>query len=449
MSSASREGENVLPVAHDPSAGVVQQDAQEVAPPVPRYGWVVLGACALIGVLQGGLHYGFGVFFKPLSESFGWSREATSGVFSVYAIVQGLAGMILGGVADRFGYRKVILPAAFLLGLGFVLNSRITAIWQIYLTYGMLIGVSHSAFFPVANSALVRWFTRHRGLALGILMSGGGAGTALLVPIIERLIFNYGWATSFLLLGVFTWLIVIPCSLMIRYPRETPPQEPLKDHHESLEDGRKKENKPNESTAIVKAAFCSSSLWMLIGVFVLISFPNQLLMVHLINYATDIGIAGFVAATFVSAIGIAKVVGALVMGDMSDRIGSSNVLMLSVLGMVVGMAWLLFAQEVWMFYLFAIGYGFFVGGLGPMIGAQIHLFFGPQAVATLVGVLVFCLLVGGAVGVWAGGWIFDATGSYQLAFGLGVLMCFIAFGLSLMLRRQAGRRATVPVPGNC
>ena len=416
---------------------------EEISPPVPFYGWVVLGAGALVLVLQGGLHYGFGVFFKPLSESFGWSREATSGVFSLYAIVQGIAAMILGGAADRFGYRKVILPAAFLLGLGFALNSRITAIWQLYLTYGLLIGVSYSAFFPVANSAVVRWFTRHRGLALGILMSSGAAGTALFMPIIERLIFNYGWETSFLLLGLLIWLIMIPCSLLIRFPRGASAQEPLKDHLKSLEDARSRKSRHGESTIILKSAFCSSSLWMLVGVFALISFPNQLVMVHLINYATDIGIAAFIAATFVSTLGIAKAAGALVMGGLSDRIGSSNVLMISVLGMVAGMIWLPFAREVWMFYLFAIWYGFFMGGMGPMMGTQIHLFFGSQAMATLTGVLVFSLLVGGSTGVWAGGRIFDVTGSYQPAFGLGVLMCFLALGLSLGLRRQAGRRAAL------
>jgi MFS family permease len=447
MSSAFREGEITLRDTHDPSQGVVQENAQEVAPAVPRYAWVVLAAAALVSLLQGGLHYGFAVFFKPLSESFGWSREATSGVFSVYAIVQGLAAMVLGGASDRFGYRKVILPAAFLVGLGFVLNSRISALWHLYLTYGLLIGISFSAFFPIANSALVRWFTRHQGLALGILMSGGGAGTAIFLPIIERLIFNYGWRTSFLLLGVSTWLILIPCSLLIRYPKETPAQEPQKEHDQSLEDKRKRGNKPDDSSSIVKAAFSSPSLWMLIGVFALISFPNQMVMVHLINYATDIGITAFVAATFVSAIGVAKVVGPLVLGGLSDRLGPTKVLILSVLGMMAGLIWLLFAREVWMFYLFAIGYGFFFGGLGPMIGALIHRFFGPRAVATLVGVLVFSLLVGGSLGVWAGGRIFDLTGSYQVAFGLGILMCFVALGLSLGLSRQA-RRRVMPVPGN-
>jgi len=433
MAPASPEEETALHVADEPFERALQEAGQDVAPTVPPYAWVVLVAAALIGVLQGGLHYSFGVFFKPLCESFAWSREATSGVFSVYAIVQGIAAMILGGVADRFGYRKVILPAAFLVGLGFALNSRITAIWHLYLTYGLLIAVSYSAFFPVSNSALVRWFTRHRGLALGILMSGGGAGTAIFLPITERLIFNFGWRTSFLLLGLFAWLILIPCSLLIRYPRQPSAHLPLL--------------KQDDSTPIVKAAFCSSSLWMLIGVFALISFPNQLVMVHLINHATDIGIAGFVAASFVSAIGIAKVAGPLVLGGLSDRIGPSNVLILSVLGMMAGLILLLFSREVWMFYGFAIGYGFFFGGLGPMIGAQIHLFFGPRAMATLVGVLVFSLLIGGSVGVWAGGWIFDVTGSYQPAFGLGVAMCFVAFGLSLGLKKQAGRRVP-PAPCN-
>ena len=186
---------------------------------------------------------------------------------------------------------------------------------------------------------------------------------------------------------------------------------------------------------------------MLVGVFALISFPNQLVMVHLINYATDIGIAAFVAATFVSTLGIAKAIGALVLGGLSDRIGSSNVLMFSVLGMVAGLIWLLFAREAWMFYLFAIWYGFFMGGMGPMIGTQIHLFFGSQAMATLTGVLVFSLLIGGSTGVWAGGRMFDATGSYQQAFGLGILMCFVAFGLALGLRRLADRR-TAHDPGN-
>lgn len=95
-----------------------------------------------------------------------------------------------------------------------------------------------------------------------------------------------------------------------------------------------------------------------------------------------------------------------------------------------------------MLYAFALGFGFSVGGLAVMIGTQIHLFFGPEAVATPARVLVFAQTCGGALGVWAGGKIFDLTGSYVLAFGLGAVLCFVGLGLSVGLRRQAGR----PIP---
>jgi len=326
---------------------------------------------------------------------------------------------------------------AFIAGVGLALTSQVNTLWQLYVTYGIIFGIGESAGFTTTTSTTARWFIKRRGLALGIVASGAGLGTLIIAPVSERLIAAFGWSTAYLVLAAAAWAIMIPSALMLR---RDPAEKGLRPYGKgevitAVDNERQEEVTAGEKDIALKAAARYKPLWMLFAIFFLFNFCLQMVMVHLVNYATDIGIASLIAATFISIIGIGSFMGRLLMGAASDRIGAYNALLVCCIIMMSTLAFLIFTRELWMFYLFAIVFGFAYGGEVPQMPVLVGRFFGLRAVATLVGVIVFGATIGGATGAWVGGQIFDVTQSYQLAFTIAAVTSFIAIALTLILKK--------------
>jgi len=410
------------------------------------YGWVIVAACTILLTMQAGIFYGFGIFFKPVAADFGWSRTLTSGVHSVLMLSHGAFAAPMGWLADRFGPAKVMVFCGFVMGLGLVLTSQINALWQFYLTYGLVVGIGISGGMPVTTGTTARWFVRQRGLALGIVSAGVGLGTLIILPMSERLIAVFGWSQAYFILGITSWIVMITSAFFLRrdpegmgyraYGMQGPLTEANSEHS-----GRISNIVPDTGIS-VRAAVHTRPLWLLLFTYFLFSFSVQMIMVHLVNYATDLGITPLIATTLLSVVGIGSIFGRLVMGAASDRIGSSNALAICCLVLGISLLWLLFARELWMFYLFAAVFGFTYGGEIPQIAALVGQLFGLRSVAALVGVILIGLSIGGALGSLTGGRIFDLTQSYQVAFAIATVISFATLILVLMLRR-----ARTAIPG--
>lgn len=388
-------------------------------------------------VMQAGIMYSYGVFFKHLTADFGWSRAATSGVPSLFMLSNGGLAIYMGWLVDRAGPAKIMAFCGFIAGLGLVLTSRISALWQLYLTYGLIVGVGLSGHYPTATATTARWFIKRRGLALGIVTSGVGLGTLILVPVLERLITAYGWSTAYFILGIAAAVVTIPAALFLK---RDPAEKHLRPYGEDMVAASNivdevKTGPSQETGMALKAAAAHKPLWMLFAVYFLFNFCLQMVMVHLVNYATDMGIESLIAATFISVIGIGSFSGRLIMGSMSDRIGASNALLICCTILMTTMVWLIFSAELWMFYLFAIVFGFAYGGEVPQMPVLIGHYFGLRAVAALVGVVVFGATSGGAIGAWLGGEIFDVTDSYRVAFIIAAIAGFSAVVITLAVKR--------------
>lgn len=384
-----------------------------------------------------GLIYSYGVFFKHLIADFGWSRAATSGVHSIFMVVHGTSAVLMGWLADRVGPARVMAGCAFIAGLGLALTSQVNTLWQLYVTYGLIFGIGEGAGFTTTTSTTARWFLKRRGLALGIVASGAGIGTLIIAPVAERLIAIFSWSTAYLVLAAATWVIMIPSALMLR---RDPAEKGLRPYGSdeaitALTNVEQATIGGAETGIALKAAVRYKPLWLLFIVYFLFNFCLQMVMVHLVNYATDIGIASLIAATFISIIGIGSFLGRLLMGAASDRIGANNALLACCIIMMSTLTFLIFTREPWMFYLFAIVFGFAYGGEVPQMPVLIGRFFGLRAAAALVGVIVFGSTVGGAFGAWVGGKVFDVTQSYQLAFIIATVISFVAVTLTMVLKK--------------
>jgi len=399
------------------------------------YGWVVVVAFLVIGTTIFGTRFSFGIFFKSLESEFSLNRAATSAVLSV-SMVLGCVFAILGGLAsDRYGPRIVLFLMGLLTGLSLLLTSQANSMWQLFITYSLLLSMGSSAMFVVMMSTVSRWFDKKRGLALGIASSGVGLGIMVMAPFATFLISNFDWRMAFIIIGVITWLIVFPLSRLLK-----------KDPYEigALPDGLDSLSKDikNKEESIQPADFSllqtlrTKTFWLITFVWLFLASNMFLVFTHLVPHVTDIGFSAGEAAAVLSLVGGLSVVGRVLMGTVSDRIGRKPTAIICALLQAGAMVWLTWSQDLWMLYLFALFYGLAYGGIGPSIAALIGDTFGLRNMGAILGALDIGFGVGGALGPAIGGLIFDATNSYFMAFLLGAVVMFISALLIAVTRRE-------------
>jgi MFS family permease len=391
------------------------------------YGWVIVVICTLMLAIAYGLIYSYSVFFKPLAEHFNWDRATVSGVYSASLVIRGGISILAGWLADKYGPARITAVCGLLIALGLVLTSQVTQLWQLYAAYAVVEAAGLSGAFGIATAVTSRWFTSHRGLALGIVSSGVGVGTLLIVPGAERLIKIFDWSGTYVIFGLASGLIMIIIAFLLKpAPQNIQPQ---------------KDSSPQtgQNEVSLGKAIRTSKMMLLILVFGFIFFCVQMITVHLYNYATDIGIDPLIAASLVVTIGVLSIAGRLIMGIGSDKLGNYNILIICCILLVISFACLLLGGSLWMLYIFAGVFGFAYGGEVPQIPLFLSKFFGTKSMAALMGVILFVSNIGGALGPLIAGKIYDLDQSYKWAFILGIVVSLGALAMAFNLKRQ-GRK---------
>ena len=185
------------------------------------YGWVVVAVCTLMIGITYGLMYSYSVFFKPLADYFSWDRATVSVVYSASLVIRGAFAVGVGWLADRYGPVKLSIFCGIMIGVGLVLSSRASDLWQFFLTYAVIEAIGLSGAFGIGSAMVSRWFTRNRGLALGIVSTGSGLGTLFIVPGNEKLISALGWSNAFLVCGITAGVIMIAAAFLLRSHHRT------------------------------------------------------------------------------------------------------------------------------------------------------------------------------------------------------------------------------------
>ena len=376
-----------------------------------------------------GTQYSFGVFFKPISNEFGWTRAATSGAYSLSMVLIGAFGIFSGRLSDRFGPRLVVTVGGLLIGLGYLLISRITSIWQIYLFYGVLMSVGLAGMWVPLLSTVARWFVKRRGLASGIAVSGIGAGTAIMPPLANQLITNYSWRTSYVIIG----LVVLAVTVIIaQFLRRDPSQMGLL----AYGDDSVSTDSPNLGIQAfsLQEVIHARQFWLICVMFLYASLCTQTVMVHIVPHATDIGVSAASAATILSVVGILSIGSRIGMGSIADRTGGRRVMTIVFALMSVSFLWLLLANELWMLYLFAALFAVALGGFSAVQSPIVAEFFGLRVHGVVFGLALFAAHIGGATGSLIAGRVFDISGSYYWAFVLCAILGVAGIVLSVLLR---------------
>ncbi|MBI2555240.1 MAG: MFS transporter [Candidatus Rokubacteria bacterium] len=401
------------------------------------YGWVVLGAAFLIITMAIGTLFALGVFLKPIEEGMGWSRGAISSVALLNWLIVGLGSFVSGFLSDRVGTRTVVLVGGLLLGLGLVLGSQVSTLWQFYLTFGLLVGAGVSAFYVPLTATATKWFTARRGLAVAIVSAGNGLGILLLAPLSRFLISAFDWRTAMLVLGDLAWLVVIPAGLLIRnspqdmgavaHGEAAAPAGPAPSHTA----GSALRSAPFWTIALTHFACCAAH-----------SGP----IFHMVAHAMDLGVAKMAAATVLGVSGFSSIFGRLGTGLLADRFGAKQTLVVGLSLQALMILLFLSAGDLAGFYGLAVVFGMAYGGVMPLYALLTREYFGERLMGTAYGGVFFISSIGMGVGSYAGGYIFDLLGSYRWLYLGSFTVGLAAVLLAITLRRPGPLAAPVMAP---
>src|SRR6476620_9429921 len=283
------------------------------------YGWVVVGAGALMTCVGFGTMLSLAVFLQPISEAMGWSRAGVSAAATLDFLVMAVAAFFWGTLSDRFGTRIVVLAGSLLLGLGLVTASQATSLWQFQLFFGVLIGIGAGSFYAPMMAVASAWIEQHRSLAVALVSAGMGMAPLMVAPSASLLITSYDWRTAMLVIGIAAWALLIPASFLVR-----PAPHPSGPATANAEDAPKREWTAAEALrtpqfitlALAHFACCAAH-----------SGP----IFHMVRYAMVCGIAPLTAVTVYSLAGFSGLGGRLLLGALADRIGAKPVLVAGLL----------------------------------------------------------------------------------------------------------------------
>ncbi len=399
------------------------------------YGYTIVAACFFMQAVSVGAMVSYGVFFKYLLQDFGWSRAFISGASSVVMFTMGALGIVSGRLNDRVGPRLILFLSGLSLAGGLLLMSTLHTGWQLYVFYGVMVGVGLSTHDIVTLSTIARWFRRRRGLMTGLVKAGTGTGQFILPLIVSALIVSVGWRSTYIVVGL---LVLVVYLVAARLVRRAPEDLGL------MQDGLKvaPEQAPQTAGLLLGQALRTPQFWLCCLAYFCVVFVAITILTHIVMHASDMGMPERSAAAIVSTIGVLSIAGRLTMGTLSDRIGSRRTFLLCFCVLIAALLWLQAASRGWMLFAFAVVYGFAHGGFYTVLSPTMAELFGLRAHGAIFGIAYFWGTLGGAIGPVVAGWIYDVQQSYSLAFWL--LAGLAALGMLLMLRVRPAVRSGAP-----
>ena len=396
------------------------------------YGWIVVGAsAAIIGIGMGAL-FALGVFLKPMADTMGWSRGVISSVALLNWIAMGLGSFVWGALSDRIGTRAVTVAGGLLLGLGLVLSSQVQALWQLYVTFGFMVGFAVGAFYAPLTSTATKWFTARRGLAVALVSSGIGVGILAIAPLARALTSAWDWRVALLVIGDLAWLVIVPVALLIR---EQPADVGAAAMGGSARAGR--DYTPRQVLA-------TPQFWAIAITHFACCAAHSGPIFHMVTHATDQGIGPMAAATAFGVSGLASIAGRLGGGILADRVGAKRTLLSGLALQAVIIVLYLFVREVGPFYLLAFVFGVSYGGVMPLYALVTREYFGERVMGAAYGAVFLISTLGMGLGSFAGGVLYDRLGSYTWLYAGSFAVGAAAVVLALSFRAPRALPLAVP-----
>lgn len=381
------------------------------------YGWVIVGAGALMGCVAIGALFSLAVFLQPMSDDTGWSRTGISSAMTFDFLTMGVAAFGWGALSDRFGPRIVVLSGALLLGLGLALASRATSLLEFQLIYGVVVGIAAGAVFAPMIATVTGWFDRHRSLAVSLVSAGMGVAPMTISPFAQWLVSAYDWRTAQMTIAIAAWMLLVPAALLVRRPPEVTAASP---------------GMPAEGGEgiTVGQALRSPQFIVLSLTFFCCCAAHSGPIFHTVSYALACGLPAMTAVTIYSVEGLAGLGGRILFGLLGDRYGARQIVVLGLMVQAVGAGSYYFTRDAGEFYAVAILFGMAYGGVMPLYAVIAREYFPMRIMGTVFGAAAMISSLGMALGPAAGGWIFDTFQGYGYlyiaSFGIGLAAVAIA-----------------------
>ncbi|MFQ5484604.1 MAG: MFS transporter [Desulfobacterales bacterium] len=398
------------------------------------YGWVIVAVALVSMAFWLGIRSSFSVFYVALLEDFPWSRASSAGVQSIALITYTILAPIAGGLIDRFGPRRVVLPGILILALGLMLSSTIKTLTHFYLFYGVITGAGITSIGIITYSAvLAHWFEKKRGLASGIALSGMGLGTFSMVPLSQSFISIWGWRTTFIITGGLVLIALLPLNaLFLRHKPQEVDQNP--DGVNDLEIAKEEKLRKNlqmkpQIDWTMRKVIHSGRFWALI-IFPFLSIIGvYIILVHNVKFLVDQGVAKMTAALLFAMVGVISSIFRIFWGWLSDRIGRELTYTIGIICACIGIGSLSFFESSGLrlfTFIYFIFFGIGWGVTAPMFMSVSADIFQGKIFGLIYGFVEAGIGIAAALGAWVAGFIFDRTLSYHIAFNLAIVVLLMS-----------------------
>jgi MFS family permease len=391
----------------------------------PRHSaWLLLAGSFAAFTVSAGLMHSYAVFLVAFIHAFAWTRAETSIAYSVSQLVAGATSSLVGAMVDRLGPRRLLLLGSILLVVGLVGAAHVAALWQIILLYGAVMTFGANClglvvFVPI----LSRRFVQRRGMAISVVQSANGFARALSAPLVQVLISSFGWCETYLIQAGFMAAMTMPLAALLRRGEPAPPpRAPPDAAAPPAAEAPTAPPLPSPGWTLTEAVR-TPHFWLLFAVYLFTGLGSFLVSLHQLAFAVDRGFDKLYAAEVLGMGSLLAIAGTIVTGSLSDYIGREWAAILAYGVSILGVVCALFitdAHQGWLLWLFACFFGLTWGARGPAITAKTADLFPGRQLGTILGVITIGSGIGSAGGSWAAGWIFDISGSYELAFILSI-----------------------------
>ncbi len=392
------------------------------------YGWVIVAVTFVTMGVGVNARTAFSLLFPPILDEFGWERGVTAGAFSFGFLVSAVLSPSLGRLMDVRGPRVVIELGVGLMAAGLMLATLVREPWHLYATLGVLVGGGGVCLGYTGQALfLPNWFVRRRGLAMSLAFSGVGVGSIVLLPWLGTLIGRAGWRAACWALGILVLVLLAPLNLLLKRRPEDLGLEPDGDDASGSAAARPAIDIVDPAWAAVdwtlgRALRTAPFWWLMVGYFCGL-FAWYAVQIHQTKYLVEIGFSPTEAAWALGFVSLAGIPGQIALGHLSDRIGREWVWTVGSLGFALCYVALLLLRDTptpTLLYFMVASQGMLGYGLTSVIGAIPAEIFQGRHYGAIFGALMLASIVGGAAGPWVTGALYDATGSYALAFVLAI-----------------------------
>ena len=392
------------------------------------YGWVIIAVGIVTGMLVYGVRYSFSIFFPQILKEFGWSRGSTALMMSINVFVYGLMAPVAGTLGSRWRPKLMMRVGVIILALAMVGCSFARQLWHFYLFFGVMVPVGTAICgWPIIAPALMNWFATRRGLVMGVGQAGAGISFAYGL-LAEYLILHLGWRSAYLALAAILAAVLLPLHHFVFHYH--PKSKGLKAYgsEERKPEDAAEGSAPSNSWTLPQM-LRTYQLWLLVLYFFLFwGISCFLVLAHQIKYAEDAGYSGVFAVSVFALFGVAMFLGQL-SGGISDRIGREKTMFLSSAAALIGLSALLAVRDTsqpWLLYIYAIVFGYGAGLSTVVLFAGVADIFHGKQFGTAAGMMLTGMGLGGAIGPWLGGYLYDIMGTYDHAFVLCIVCIVLA-----------------------